>query len=114
MAKLLTSERFLSTEAGLEKHYRSMIFYSRFVVTLMGPPINVMAGLGNISYRKFLTYALLGQVAYASLFVTLGYIFSEQWENISDLSGEIGTIIALFALLVILVFALIKFLRKNP
>ncbi|MFZ4461749.1 MAG: DedA family protein [Patescibacteria group bacterium] len=45
MHKVLISDRFTQTEASLEKHYRSMIFYSRFIVTFMGPPINIIAGL---------------------------------------------------------------------
>jgi membrane protein DedA with SNARE-associated domain len=47
----------------------------------------VLAGSGNIAYRRFVTYDLLGALVYATIWVGGGYIIGEQWHAIVALVG---------------------------
>lgn len=96
---LLVSPKFRSMEAFFAGHSNSAIFWSRFLVTSLGPMINILSGLAKISYKKFLFYDILGEILYVIIFSGLGYIFGDQWEVISQISGDVTTILVLLVLI---------------
>lgn len=99
---LLTSPRFQALETLFAHHSTSTIFSSRFLTTSLGPSVNILSGLTKISYKKFLFYDIVGELLYVVLFSGLGYIFSDQWETISQISGDMSTILVLAILLLVL------------
>lgn len=59
---------------------RSLIFLSRFL-TQVGPTVNILAGLTSVSYKRFYTLALIGERAYVTVYVSVGFFLGSQWEN---------------------------------
>lgn len=109
---LLVSPKFRSMEAFFAGHSNSAIFWSRFLVTSLGPMVNILSGLAKISYKKFLFYDILGEMLYVIIFSGLGYIFSDQWEVISQISGDVTTILVLLVLILFFVVWRIRSGRK--
>lgn len=110
--RILSSSNFLALEKIFRNRSITAIFYSRFLLTHLGPSINLLSGLSRITPRKFITYDILGEILYAFIFTSLGYVFANQWEMISSISQDVITILVLIVLLLIL-FAVLWRMRNG-
>jgi membrane protein DedA with SNARE-associated domain len=77
------------------------IFLTRWLVTALGPWVNVTSGLAGYPWRRFLLWDVLGQVLWVVLYVTLGYIFSDRVQAMVEILGNlawavVGLIVAVF------------------
>ncbi|MDW8325480.1 MAG: VTT domain-containing protein [Anaerolineales bacterium] len=64
------------------------IFLSRFALTPLALPVNVLAGSTRYAPGRFLTPVLLGEALWVVLFGGLGYAFADQWQAVSAAAGE--------------------------
>ncbi len=73
---------------------------TRFLLTPLALPTNLLAGSSRYAYGRFLALDALGELVWIALYGGLGYAFADQWETISDLAGNLtGALIGLLALL---------------
>lgn len=77
------------------------IFLSRWLVTPLGPVINLTSGMANYSWPRFLLFDVAGEALWVVLYVMLGKIFSGRVQALSDFLGDFTWLIV--ALLVVLV-----------
>ncbi len=92
---------FLRLEEYLKAHVAVSILVSR-VVGILGPPVNFLAGYLKINFGKFLFYDVVGNTAYVLIFLGLGYVVGDEWQNITSVvSLATGTILVLALLGVI-------------
>lgn len=72
--KMLKREHLDRTHKFYAKHGGKTIILARFVpiVRTFAP---FVAGMGAMDYRRFLTYNVVGGVAWVLIFTTLGYLF---------------------------------------
>ncbi|MDR2189683.1 MAG: DedA family protein [Candidatus Peribacteria bacterium] len=72
--KIFKPHYLAKTEAFYEKYGPMTIIYARFVpiVRTFAPFI---AGVGKMSYKKFISYNIIGGFARTSLFLRIGYFF---------------------------------------
>lgn len=87
------AERFFQRWGGMS------VFLTRFLVTGIASPVNVMAGMGNISFRTFLFYDVSGEAIWIFGYGGLGYLFGSQWEVASEFMSNFGTLILGLAIL---------------
>lgn len=111
LGKIFLSPKFTVIENLFTKYSAMTIFSSRFLATTMGPVINILSGVTKIHYKKFLLYDILGECCYVLLYGGLGYVFGDQWEAISQISGDIASIIVLIVILIVLFIIALR--RKN-
>lgn len=73
-SKLFKQSHLEKTHAFYEKHGGKTIIIARFVpiVRTFAP---FVAGMGKMSYRKFITYNVSGGIIWVLLFATAGYLF---------------------------------------
>lgn len=64
------------------------IYLTRFFLTPLAVPTNLIAGSSGYPYRRFLMYDLAGELTWLLLFGGLGYTFGTQWETIGQLVNE--------------------------
>lgn len=98
LRRFITSEKQELANVEIEKHPIIIIYFSRFM-TGIAPSVNVVSGLIKFSYKKFLTFEVLGECTEVSFFVTLGYIFGVNWEYLTRFSYVSWIIIVSGALL---------------
>lgn len=86
-------------QATFERRGALAIFLTRFLLTPLALPTNLLAGSSRYAYGRFLALDALGELVWIALYGGLGYAFADQWETISDLAGNLtGALIGLLAL----------------
>ncbi len=84
-AKLgLTEKRLAYTDKFFNRWGKGSVFFSRWLLTPLGIPVNVIAGIHAYSFKKFLLWAALGEIIWASLYVGLGSYFGANWVSLLD------------------------------
>lgn len=58
------------------------IFITRFLLTPLAVPTNLIAGISRYPFRLFFVYTIAGTAVFIIFFGGLGFIFSEQWRAV--------------------------------
>ena len=80
--------RLKSAAEWLKRWGGGGIFLSRWLLTPLGPFVNIASGLTGYSWPRFLLYDLLGEALWVALYVLLGKFFSDSVEELSDTLGD--------------------------
>jgi membrane-associated protein len=75
------------------------IYLTRFLITALAVPTNLIAGGSGIKFRRFMAYDSLGEFTWIILYGGLGYLFGSQWELVSDFISNFGGLILGVAIL---------------
>ena len=70
------------------------VFFSRWLVAPLGPPINLVTGMLGMSWLAFSLVGALGEVVWVFGFVSLGFAFSQSILAISALLGDLAWFLA--------------------
>jgi len=73
-SKLLNRAHLLRTQAFYDKYGGKTIIIARFIpiVRTFAP---FVAGIGKMQYRRFVSFNVIGAVAWVALFIPAGYVF---------------------------------------
>ena len=89
------------------------IFITRFLIVVLGGPINFLAGVEHYPYRNFLFWDVCGQILGAVISLGLGYIFAASWEEAAGLFGAFSGFFLAFLTALILSFVLVRMIRQR-
>ena len=105
--KLFKKEYLEKTQSFYEKHGGKTIIYARFIpiVRTFAP---FVAGLGNMRYKRFLSFNIIGGILWVFIFLLAGYYFG----GIPIIRDNLSIVIILIIILS-LVPAIIEFLRNR-
>ncbi len=67
-------------EHALQRWGPATILLTRFLLTPLATPTNLLAGGKRYAFQRFLLLCLIGDTLKITLFVGLGYLFAESWE----------------------------------
>ena len=87
------------------------IFFSRWLVTELGPWLNVTSGISRYPWQRFIFWDVLGEVLWVFLYVMLGYVFSDRVQYISDILGNLAWAILALIVTIILGWKLFRYFR---
>ena len=90
------------------------IFLSRWLITALGPWVNVASGIAAYPWRRFLLWDVLGEVLWVILYVGIGYAFSNRVQAIAEILGNLAWVIAGLIVTVILGWQLVRYVRPKP
>jgi len=65
------------------------IFFSRWLVTPLGPWVNFASGIANYSWLRFSVWDLLGEALGAALYICLGLAFRDRVQAVADVLGNL-------------------------
>lgn len=102
------------SEALAKKWGGAGIFLSRWLITSLGPWLNVTSGIAKYPYGRFLFWDVAGELVWVCLYVTLGYIFSDRVQYLAELLGNLGFALLAFLVAILLGWQLVKYLRSEP
>ncbi|MEC9245800.1 MAG: DedA family protein [Nitratireductor rhodophyticola] len=78
------------------------VFFSRWLVSPLGPWINLTSGLTRYHWGKFLLWDLTGETVWIIGYLSIGYAFSRSIASIAELLANLGWLIGAAALTVLL------------
>jgi membrane-associated protein len=85
-----SSARLLAqAEALLERRGGWAIYLTRWLFSPLGPYINLLAGATRMPWPRFLLADLLGEATWVTVYVSLGYAFGNQIEELSNTLGNV-------------------------
>lgn len=85
--------QWLQAEESFQKWGPLSIFFSRFLVTAIALPVNLLSGTTGFPFRKFFIYDLLGEVVWIFGYGGLGYLFGSQWELVNEFLSNFGGLV---------------------
>lgn len=106
-SRVLHLKYYLLANEYLHKFPQALIFFSRFF-TQANALVNILAGIGNVPWRIFFLFEVLGEMAYVFFYGYAGFLLGAAWEeNLGFvIDGVVGII--LFGLIVITMQALFR------
>jgi membrane-associated protein len=105
------AEKIKKAEALLKNWGGPGIFFSRWLITELGPWLNVTSGIARYPWRRFILWDVLGEVLWVVLYVMLGYIFSDRVQYIVEILGNLAWAILAFIVALILGWKLVRYVR---
>ena len=79
-----TAQETFKSRAGVA------VYLTRFLITALAVPTNLIAGGSGIPFRRFIMYDSLGELTWIGLYGGLGYLFGSQWELVSEFISNFG------------------------
>jgi membrane-associated protein len=109
-----SKNRLHDAEASTKKWGGIGIFFSRWLITPLGPWLNLSSGITTYSYPRFLLWDITGEVVWVIMYVMVGKLFSDRIEALTEMLGSL--IWVLFGLIAAILFGwmLIKHFRTVP
>jgi membrane-associated protein len=89
------------------------IFLSRWLVTPLGPWLNLTSGITGYSWPRFLFWDVLGEVLWVLIYVTLGNLFSDRVSALAELLGSLTWVIVGVIAVAILGWKLLQYFRSG-
>lgn len=82
-----------SAKKSFESRAGLAIYLTRFLITALAIPTNLIAGGSGIRFRRFMVYDSFGELTWIVLYGGLGYVFGSQWELVSEFISNFGGLI---------------------
>jgi len=84
------SQNWIKAEESFNRWGGTSVLLTRFLITGIAVPVNLLAGTSKFPFRQFFFYDLLGEAIWIFGYGGLGYLFGTQWVVISDLLENIS------------------------
>lgn len=78
------------TQRMFERFGGLTIFLTRFLLTSLALPANLVAGGSGYRFLRFILLDVLGEVLWVAIYGGAGYWFGGQWESVSQLLSDAG------------------------
>ncbi|HEY0606905.1 MAG TPA: DedA family protein [Herpetosiphonaceae bacterium] len=105
------ASRIEQAEAAARRWGGIGIFLSRWLLTPIGPVINLTSGIARYSLPAFFCFDIAGEMVWVGSYVTLGRVFSDQ---VQDLSGVLGNLTWVIVGIVTMALLAWMLLRQKP
>jgi membrane protein DedA with SNARE-associated domain len=100
-------------EAKVEAWGGPGIFVTRWLLSPLGPWINLASGTAGYPWHQFLFWDILGEITGAALFISLGRYFSDRVIALEAVLGDVTWAIAALLVTIILGYQLFALLRRS-
>lgn len=113
LSRLIGGEqRLQEAEKWLKRREGAAIFFSRWLLTPLGPVVNITSGLTGYSWPRFLLYDVLGETLWVILYVMLGRFFSDRVQEMGELLGDFVWMIVGLLVVAVLGWKLTRYFRS--
>ena len=89
------------------------IFITRFLIVVLGGPVNIVAGLELYPYPNFLFWDISGQTLSVIMSLGLGFIFARSWEEVAAIFGSLSSLVLAALVALFLLSMLMRRLRQR-
>jgi len=89
------------------------IFLTRWLISALGPWINLASGTAGYPWHRFLLWDALGEFTGAALYISLGRFFSDHVMALYGMLGDLTWAVAALLIAVVLGYQLLAHLRRT-
>lgn len=87
------SPAWRNARVSFQKRAGLAVYLTRWLVTAVAIPTNLIAGGSGYKFSHFIAYDLAGEMTWIALYGGLGYWFGSQWELVYDFVSNFGGLI---------------------
>jgi membrane protein DedA with SNARE-associated domain len=88
------------------------VFVTRWLLSALGPWINLACGTSRYPWHRFLLWDILGELTGASVFISLGWFFSDRVMTLYAVLGDLTWAIAALLAAAVFGYLLFAYLRQ--
>lgn len=103
--------RIAQAEAFAKRWGAAGIFFTRWLITPLGPWLNLTSGMAGYSWTRFFLWDVLGEVLWVILYVMLGKFFSDRVQALVEILGNLAWVIVGLIAAVILGWKVLRYLQ---
>lgn len=107
-SRLKDAEAWRSAERSFARWGSWTVFLSRFLLTPIALPVNLLAGSTRFSWPRFMAAVVVGEVIWVLLFGGLGLLFADNWEALSQWASDLSGLLVGVLLVGVGVFSLVR------
>jgi membrane-associated protein len=112
--RMKTEQLLAKAESTMAKWGDVTVFLSRWLLTALGPYINLTSGLTRHSLPRFAMWDVLGEVLWVLAYVQLGRLFSDRVAEVTDAMGDLVWVVLGAGVVILLGYKLVQSLREKP
>jgi len=90
LRRFQNNERWIKAESTFNRWGGMAVVWTRFLITGIAVPVNLIAGTSGFGLKRFFLYDLLGEAIWVFGYGGLGYLFGTQWETVSNILSNIS------------------------
>jgi membrane-associated protein len=87
------SSMWINASQSFQKRAGLAVYFTRWLITTIAIPINLIAGGSGYKFSNFLFFDVLGEITWILLYGGLGYWFGSEWEIVYDFITNFGGLI---------------------
>lgn len=99
--------------ADLRARGFALVFFSRWLVSPLGPYVNLAAGAARLSWAQFTLGGVAGEAVWVGLYVGLGAAFTSRLDDLAALLGNLSGLLAAIAVAVVAGLWLLRAARRG-
>lgn len=104
----------LARAAAFQNHWSDLgIFLSRWLLSPLGPWVNLYSGLTHYSWVRFSLLVIAGEFVWVSVYLGLGMLFSSSVAALADILGSLTWFLVTGTVAIALGWKLVTTLRWN-
>jgi membrane-associated protein len=111
--RFITPERLARGRAYFNRRTAWAVFITRFLIVVLGGPINFLAGVEEYPYFHFLFWDISGQILGALISLGLGFAFAESWEEVAGIFGAFSILVLVSLVAIVLSIMLMRWIRQS-
>jgi membrane protein DedA with SNARE-associated domain len=89
------------------------VFLTRWLLTPLGPWVNLISGASEYSFPRFLAWDVLGEAIWVFLYVSIGRAIAGEVQAISAIADDITWLFLAFAVVLVLAWRVFRTRRSN-
>jgi membrane protein DedA with SNARE-associated domain len=89
------------------------IYLTRWLLSPLGPWINLASGTAGYPWHRFLFWDVLGELTGAALYISLGRYFSDRIIALDGILGNLTWAVVALLAAIVLGYRLVSYLRRN-
>lgn len=111
---ILKSKTFNIIEEKFRRRPGFIILISRFDA-ISTSVINLLAGLGKVSYRKFIVHESIGTLLQVIFYSSVGYFFGHNWQMVNTTMGKVYFVCVVLCIILVVSFwsKIIAYLKRG-
>lgn len=118
LARRLENERrraavFARARAIVDRWGGLGVFFSTWLVSPLGPYVNLLAGATRMHWGRFTAWDTAGETIWITAYIGLGYAFSSRIGQLAELLGSSITFLTAAAVTVLLGYVLLKRIQRR-